>query len=317
RKALPKNHEPPEEPSSDPSNEVKEAIRYIQKNFPENPGNAEHFWFGTTEKDAWLWFDQFLNQRFKLFGDYEDAVSDDHTVLYHSVLTPYLNAGIISPEAVVERTIEFAEANKIPMNCLEGFIRQIIGWREFMRAMYEQHGVEERTKNYWNFDRPMPTAFYTASTGIDPIDTIIRRVLDRCYCHHIERLMIIGNFMLLCRIRPDDIYRWFMELYIDAYDWVMVPNVYGMSQFADGGIFTTKPYISSSNYVRKMSTFKKGPWCDVWDGLFWSFIKDQEAFFRKHPRLGMMTRQLDKMDPAKLKLHQKNAARFLKQLDAG
>ena len=160
----------------------------------------------------------------------------------------------------------------------------------------------------------IPSAFYDASTGIDPIDTAIRRALDHGYCHHIERLMILGNFMLLCGFHPQRVYDWFMELFIDAYDWVMVPNVFGMSQFADGGLFTTKSYISGSNYVRKMSDFSKGTWCEVWDGLFWTFIKNHEAFFRNQHRLRMMTRQLDKVGDEKLATHRRNAESFLENL---
>ncbi|MEM6600918.1 MAG: cryptochrome/photolyase family protein [Verrucomicrobiota bacterium] len=314
RKPLPKGHNCPEEPTASASSDVDAAIHYVSQKFADHPGDASQFWYSTTRRGALQWLQGFLESRFQLFGDYEDAISENDTVLYHSVLTPYMNSGLITPDEVIRKALTHAKQNNIPLNSLEGFIRQIIGWREFMRAMYECHGVEERTGNYWKCKRHIPDAFYSATTGIPPIDQVIQRTLDRSYCHHIERLMVLGNFMLLCRIHPDDVYRWFMEMFIDAYDWVMVPNVYGMSQFADGGIFTTKPYISSSNYIRKMSNYKKGTWCDVWDGLYWSFIHQEQQFFRNHPRLGMMTRQLDKMAPEKLKIHQENAARFLQGL---
>lgn len=314
RQPLPENHTPPGDPRATAGEDVQEAIRYVEKNFADNPGSLDKFSFSTSRRGALQWLRGFFETRFHLFGDYEDAISPEHTVLYHSLLTPYLNTGLLTPQEVVEKAIDYAKENQIPLNSLEGFVRQIIGWREFMRAMYEEHGVEMRTENYWNFQRRIPDSFYDGTTGIDPVDHVIRRVRDGAYCHHIERLMILGNFMVLCRIHPDDVYRWFMEMFIDAYDWVMVPNVYGMSQFADGGIFTTKPYISSSNYVRKMSSFKKGPWCEIWDGLFWNFIKQEEDFFRNHPRLGMMTRQLDKMGEAKFKRHQNNAEAFLRKL---
>ena len=169
-----------------------------------------------------------------------------------------------------------------------------------------------RTSNFWQFDdRPIPDAFYSGSTGLPPIDDAIRHALDTGYCHHIERLMLLGNVMLLCGFHPTRIYTWFMELFVDAYDWVMVPNVYGMSQFADGGIFTTKPYLSGSNYVRKMSDYRKGPWCEVWDGLFWSFIHRHDDFFRSQYRLAMMARNLDRMAPETLLDHQRRAGAFL------
>jgi len=314
RKALPKDHQPPALPDSRLTEFDRNAIRYVEQHFPDNPGQADQFWFPSTSRAASRWLTRFLQERLDLFGDYEDALSKDHTSLYHSILTPMLNTGLLTPDQVVRKTLAFADEHKVPLNSLEGFIRQIIGWREFMRAMYENHGVEARTRNFWKFERPLPPSFYTGKTGILPVDLCIQRARDHAYCHHIERLMVLGNFMFLCRIRPDDVYRWFMEMFIDAYDWVMVPNVYSMSQFADGGIFTTKPYFSGSNYIRKMSDFPKGEWCDTWDALFWTFIEDHKTFFTSQPRLSMMTRTLDRMKPEKREAHRKTARAFLDNL---
>ena len=190
-----------------------------------------------------------------------------------------------------------------------------MGWREFIRGMYLCKGSFSRTKNFWGFERKIPKSFYDGTTGIDPVDDTIKKVLATGYCHHIERLMLIGNFMLLCEFHPDEVYRWFMELFIDAYDWVMVPNVYGMSQFADGGTFATKPYIGGSNYIRKMSNYGKGPWTDIWDGLFWRFISVNQEFFLKNPRMSMMVHSYNRMSDEKRKLHLENAAAFLAQMD--
>ncbi len=264
---------------------------------------------------AQQWLDKFLEHRLAGFGTYEDAISSQHRVMWHSVLTPMLNMGLLTPEQVLNRTLEAADATEIPLNSLEGFLRQIIGWREFMAAMYLRHGVTMRNSNFWNFeDRPIPDAFYQGTTGIPPIDDAIKRALKTGYCHHIERLMLLGNMMLLCGFHPTRIYTWFMELFVDAYDWVMVPNVYGMSQFADGGIFTSKPYLSGSNYVRKMSDYKQGEWCGIWDGLFWSFIHRHGDFFRSQPRLAMMTRNLDRMAPEVMDTHYSKAQQFLDSL---
>lgn len=202
------------------------------------------------------------------------------------------------------------------MNSLEGFIRQVIGWREFMRGMYEAKGRFARTKNYWGFTRKIPACFYSGETGIPPIDETIKKTLKTGYCHHIERLMVLGNFMLLCELDPDEVYTWFMELFIDAYDWVMVPNVYGMSQFADGGLLATKPYISSSNYILKMSDYSRGEWQTVWDGLFWRFMHHQRDFFSSNPRIGMLLKTWDKMSEEKRSAHLANATVFLENLDA-
>ena len=225
-----------------------------------------------------------------------------------------INIGLLEPLDVVLRAVHFAEKNNIPINSTEGFVRQIIGWREFIRGMYQCKGSYSRTKNFWSFKRKIPKCFYDGTTGIDPIDNTIKTILKTGYCHHIERLMVLGNFMLLCEIEPDDVYKWFMELFIDAYDWVMVPNVYGMSLFADGGLFSTKPYISSSNYIRKMSNYKCGEWCEIWDGLFWRFIIKNESVFKMNPRTNMMVNLFKKMEETKKIKHLKIAEDFLSQL---
>ena len=286
---------------------------YIEQRFPNNPGHVEHFHYPVTRTDAVHWLEQFLDQRFSDFGAYEDALSRQHRVLFHSVLSPVLNIGLLDPEEIINRAL--MRVDRVPLNSIEGFVRQIIGWREFMAGIYRHRGGAIRTRNYWKHTRAMPRAFYTASTGLPPVDDAIRRAIDFGYCHHIERLMVLGNIMVLCRIDPDEVYRWFMELFVDAYDWVMVPNVYGMSQFADGGTFTTKPYISGSNYIRKMSFYPKGAWCDTWDALFWSFIGDHEDFFAGNPRLSMMARQWQKMPTAKQETHRACANEFLEQLE--
>ena len=225
-----------------------------------------------------------------------------------------MNVGLILPDEILERTLSFAEEENIPINSTEGFVRQIIGWREFIRGMYECKGSYSRTQNFWNFDRKIPACFYDGTTGIEPIDQTIKKILETGYCHHIERLMVLGNFMLLCEIDPDEVYRWFMELFIDAYDWVMVPNVYGMSQFADGGTFATKPYIAGSNYIKKMSNYPKGNWEATWDGLFWRFMMEQEEFFSSNPRLSMLVANLKRMSDDKKKEHLENAETFLRKI---
>ena len=312
RKKLPKGIAVPDEPSQPESVLVHQARTELMDEGLQGLGCWDGFPYPITHAEASRWLDQFLDERLQQFGAYEDAISTEHRVMWHGVLTPMLNIGLLTPQQVLDRTLERAEAGDVPLNSLEGFVRQIVGWREFMAAMYQRHGVEMRNGNFWGFvDRPIPSAFYTGSTGLPPIDDAIHHALRTGYCHHIERLMLLGNVMLLCGFHPNRIYTWFMELFVDAYDWVMVPNVYGMSQFADGGIFTTKPYLSGSNYVRKMSNYRKGDWCEVWDGLFWTFIKRHEEFFRGQYRLAMMARNLDRMTADVLTGHQRRAAAFL------
>lgn len=314
RKKLPKGLEIPRINFPEDTEYEIEAIDYVEKHFPKNPGDGFDFIYPVTYEQAQNWLEDFLENRFKLFGDYEDAINKDETYLFHSVLTPMLNSGLLTPSEVIEKALAFAGKNKIPLNSHEGFIRQIIGWREYMRAIYLIEGVKERKTNFWKFYKVMPDAFYNATTGVEPVDKVIKRVLDKAYTHHIERLMILGNFMLLCEINPDEVYKWFMEMFIDSYDWVMVPNVYGMSQYADGGLICTKPYISSSNYIRKMSNYENGDWCEIWDALYWRFIHKHKKVFEKNPRMSMMIVQLNKMEKKKLDSHLKTANKFLNSL---
>lgn len=311
RRKLPKNHQVAAEPWC-AHKDLEEAIAYVTKRFSHYPGTLKGFRWPVTHQQAQLWLDRFIAERLHNFGEYEDAISTQHAYLYHAAITPALNIGLLDPQQVIDAVLQQKE--QVPMNSLEGFIRQVIGWREFMRGIYQHHGRSIRVKNFWNFTRPMPQSFYDGTSGIAPVDRVIRQVLADGYCHHIERLMVLGNFFLLCRIHPEDVYRWFMELFVDAYDWVMVPNVYGMSQFADGGTFTTKPYLSGSNYVKKMSDEASGPWCEIWDALFWTFIADHNDFFYSNPRLSMMARTWEKMAPEKQAAHRKVASRFLEEL---
>ena len=300
RKKYPRAKEAPELTFPKPGKYYAAAVTYVRQYFPDNPGELpDRPLYAINFVQANEWWQQFLKIRFREFGPYEDAIVKDESVLHHSVITPMLNVGLLRPEQIVEDSLAYAARHDIPLNSTEGFIRQVIGWREFIRGIYEAKGQEERTRNYWNFSRKIPASFYDGTTGILPVDQTIHKVLKTGYCHHIERLMVLGNFMLLCEFDPNEVYRWFMELFIDAYDWVMVPNVYGMSQFADGGLMATKPYISGSNYLMKMSNFPKGDWQKTWDALFWRFMHVHRDFFSGNPRLSMLLGNLDRMDASR------------------
>ena len=311
RKKLPNGLVPPAPLRMKSNRFVMEAETYVAANFPSNPGITSGFNYPVTFDEAREVYDDFLMRRSREFGIYEDAIHSSETWLYHSVLTPALNTGLITPEFVVNEILERAPELNIPLNSLEGFIRQITGWREFMRGIYSIKGVEQRNSNFFEHTRAIPDSFYTGTTGIAPVDDSIKKLLNHAYTHHIERLMILGNFMLLSGIEPDGVYQWFMEMYIDSYDWVMVPNVYGMSQYADGGLITTKPYISGSNYILKMSNYTKGNWCPVWDGLYWSFIHRHFDILKQNQRMSMVVNLLQKMDAEKLKGHLEVANRFI------
>lgn len=293
----------------------QEAARTsINAQFPGHYGSLDELFWPTSHEAAADWLDKFLTERFELFGPYEDAILEGENLLWHSAITPMLNIGLLTPQQVLDAVLTHMDTHDIPINSAEGFIRQIIGWREFMRGTYEDLGVKMRTTNHWNHTRKMPESFWTGETGIAPIDDTIKRVLETGYCHHIERLMVLGGFMFLCEFDPDDIYRWFMEMFVDAYDWVMVTNAYAMSQNADGGLITTKPYFSGSAYVKKMSNHPKGNWCEVWDGLYWRWIWTHADALEKNPRWAMMVSMVRKMDEEKREGHLKAATQYLSTL---
>ena len=299
------------------ANYHEEAATYVAKHFKDHYGTIDANWYYPVDfNQAEAALTDFLENRFAEFGIYEDAIAGEEVYLHHSVLSPLLNTGLLLPRDVLDRVIGFATDRGIPFNSLEGFVRQVLGWREFVRLVYVREGSKQRTRNYWGFTRKIPASFYTGETGILPVDDTIRKLNRTAYTHHIERLMVLSNFMLLCEFDPDEVYRWFMEMYIDAYDWVMVPNVYGMAQFADGGLMCTKPYISSSNYLFKMSDYKKGgAWAETWDALFWRFMHVHRDFFETNPRLGMLLKTFDKWPAEKRQALLNKAADFLGGLD--
>ncbi|MCX6320007.1 MAG: cryptochrome/photolyase family protein [Bacteroidetes bacterium] len=319
RKKIPKGESIPVTGPGPSNDYIKEAIAYTKQHFAHHNGEAQPLFYPITHSDAEAWLDRFLSERFEKFGIYEDAIVASEHFLYHSVLTPMLNIGLLHPQQIIDKALGAAQRFQTPLNSVEGFIRQVMGWREFIRIVYEREGSRQRTTNYWGFTRKIPPSFWNGTTGIVPVDKVIQKVWKTGYSHHIERLMILGNFMLLCEFDPDEVYRWFMIMYADSYDWVMVPNVYGMTQFADGGLMTTKPYISGSNYIVKMSDYKASTasdsWNAIWDGLFWRFMHVHRSFFQQNPRLNMLLHTFDKMPAEKRNAHLQQAESFLNKLD--
>jgi deoxyribodipyrimidine photolyase-related protein len=287
---------------------TQDVIEVVKKYFPDHPGDLSTFNWAVTRSDALVCLDYFVDFKIQEFGPYEDAIHSNHAHLFHSTISPYLNAGLLLPEEVITKVLH----TQAPMQSREGFIRQVLGWREFVRGLY--HHVPMRG-NFFNHQTKLTEKWYKGSTGILPLDDSIKKAGKFAYTHHIERLMIIGNMMLLCRIHPDEVHRWFMEMFIDSADWVMEANVYGMSQFADGGIFATKPYISGSNYILKMSNYEKGPWCEIVDGLFWLFIEENRGYFSKNIRTVMMVRNLDRISNERRERLFEVAHQFLKTLE--
>ena len=310
RKKMPEDMEVPERPRFQYQN-LDEAVEWVEENF-EAWGSAENFIWPTTRSQALEMLDDFLENRMENFGDYQDAFEEDLEFGFHSLLSSSLNIGLLTPDEVVEKTLEAHEERDYPMNSLEGFLRQIVGWREFIRAMYQLH-PEMKNKNFFDADNEMPEQLYTGETGLPPVDAAIRHAEKNAYCHHIERLMVLGNVMLLLEIDPDEVYQWFSEAFIDAYEWVMMPNIYGMSQYAWNGMMT-KPYISSSNYIGKMSHYSGGEWEDWWDGLYWNFISEHEEKISNIQRMSFMTSTLNRMNDETVEQHIENAEKFKEKI---
>ncbi|MCK6605591.1 MAG: cryptochrome/photolyase family protein [Ignavibacteriaceae bacterium] len=311
RKKIPAGVEIPKHYTSPQNKFIKEAQTWVDENFYDNPGEVKPFFYPVTFNDSVHAMNRFFTERFADYGAYQDAIESSKNFLFHSILSPMLNNGLLNPLRLVQEAVAYGLENNIPVNSLEGFVRQILGWREFMRGVYLLEGTTQRTANSFDHRNEMPASFYDGTTGIRPFDEAVKRVIDTGYTHHIERLMILGNFMHLCELHPDRVYQWFMELFIDAYDWVMVPNVYGMSLYSDGGLITTKPYVSGSNYILKMSNYKKADWCDKWDALYWRYIYKNREAFRENQRMSMIVSLVDNMNGSTLRKHLETAEDYL------
>ena len=311
RKKIPVNIIIPEKPSLINNNGINDLKNKINLIFKDHPGSVDCLWMPTNRQEALKWMDKFFKTKFHNFGIYEDAIIDNNNFLFHSALSPIVNMGLLTPDEIIQKAVKFSKQESIPLNSLEGFIRQIIGWREFIRGIYHYKGREEKKSNFWQHNRRLTSDWYEGTTGIKPLDDVIKDCLKYGYTHHIPRLMIVCNIMNLCRIHPDEIYKWFMEMFVDSSDWVMVPNVYGMGTFADGGIFATKPYSCGSNYILKMSNYKRGNWCEIVDGLYWKFMSDNLSFFKSNHRLSILVRSLDKMNKIKKDMIFEKATEFI------
>tara|TARA_X000000368_G_scaffold121726_2_gene95457 strand:+ start:910 stop:2406 length:1497 start_codon:yes stop_codon:yes gene_type:complete len=287
----------------------------VEESFPNSIGDLEKFNWATSHEEAENLLDDFIDRYLENYGSFQDAISKDNSFLFHSLLSPYLNSGLLDPNICIKKAEKkYYDSNgKIPINSVEGFIRQILGWREFINGVYWDNMPQYKNLNFWSHKYKLNENWYEGITGIPPLDNAIKESKEFAYTHHINRLMIISNIMNLVGINPNEMYRWFMEMYIDSYDWVMVPNVYGMGSYADGGIFSTKPYICGSSYMLRMSNYPKGDWCDVVDGLYWRFIDMNNKFFESNPRLSIMSKSLQKMSKDRKRLIFNKAEEFIEK----
>jgi len=323
RKRLPKGLIPPEIPSFPPDKITKAVMKEIE-NSREGIGGVTNFNLAVTHEQAHEAFEDFLLNRLANFGPYEDAMSQDYTTLFHSILSPYLNLGLLEPLELAQAAEESFSTKTIPINSVEGFIRQIIGWREFIYWQYWRSMPDILEVNFWRANRPLPDWFWDGKTEMNCLRHVLSRVLEQGYTHHIERLMVISNFCLLAGLDPIVVNDWFTCLFIDAYEWVMVPNVLGMGLNADGGIVATKPYIASANYINKMSDYchscsyrqkeRTGPTACPFNTLYWNFLIKNEQILRTNPRLGRNVLGLRHLDNAERQAVTEQAEKYLSNL---
>ncbi len=317
RKPMPKGLAPPPVPWVEPDATTLEVVELVERLFPDHPGDARAFRWPVTRKDALGWLDHFTLTRLADFGPYEDALSRREATLWHSLLSPLLNCGLLTPGECVSAAIRAYEGGLAPLNSTEGFVRQIVGWREFVKRIADEGSAALRDRNarfsrvpfrpgdapeernFMGHTRRLGPAWWDGTTGLPPFDEVVSRLHRVGWCHHIERLMVAGSLMVMCEVHPQEAYRWFMELFVDSADWVMGPNVFGMSQFSDGGSFATKPYVSGSAYVLKMSDYPRGPWCDVWDGLYWRFVDRNREWLGSNPRTSQAVRAFGRLEPVR------------------
>ena len=318
RLPLPKDIEIPKIKSIKKNKYITESINYVNKHFPNNYGSTDNFFYPIDSKSAKKWLDDFLKNRLKWFGLYEDAVDNPkEPFVFHSVLSPMMNIGIITDIEVVNISYDYYKkhSSTIPIQSFEGFIRQIIGWRNYVYTLYLLEGREMFESNFMKHHNNLPyKKFWEGTTGMMPIDSIINKIQKYGYAHHIERLMYLGNFMLLCFIDPKDVYKIFMEWTIDSGSVFMVPNVMGMSQYATT-IMMTRPYFSSSNYINKMSTYKRnGEWDVIWDSLYYNFIDKHQDFLKKNYAIAQQVKHWNNKTESEKKELKKTANKYLKQL---
>jgi deoxyribodipyrimidine photolyase-related protein len=291
RSKLPKDFVVPDVKDFSKNEYVDEAYEYALKNFPNCRNYIDDDFeliFPIDFANSKKVLANFFNHKFKNFGKYQDAITENEKLLFHSGISGMLNIGLLTPQDVIEQALEYK--NTIEMNNIEGFIRQILGWREFCRYTYCFHREKYLNKNYFNAKNKLSIDWYDGTTENVPLDVCIKKAFKNGYLHHIERLMVVANNMVLYGIHPKQMYKWFMEFSLDSYNWVMEFNIYSMASYSDGGVFTTKPYISSSNYIFKMSNYKKSTatWNDKMDDMFWDFLKTHKEKIKKINRLNML-----------------------------
>ncbi len=288
-----------------PDDITQEVLDVVEARFGDNFGELHPFWFGVTRRQALRALDHFVKYSLPGFGDVQDAMLRDDRFLNHSLLSIYLNLGLLGPLEVCERVEKAWQAGGVPINAAEGFIRQIIGWREFVRGVYFREGPDYAQRNALNHQRKLPALYWGGETNMACLRAAVDQTREEAYAHHIQRLMVTGNFALLAGVNPAEVHEWYLAVYADAFEWVEAPNTVGMSQFADGGVVGSKPYVSSGNYINKMSDYcvgcshdvkaRTGPKACPFNPLYWHFLNRHRDRFAKNPRMANIYRTWERM----------------------
>jgi len=324
RERLPADVSIPERLHVEPDDVTRTVINQVAQRFSDHFGDLEDFWFAVTAKDAEAQLDWFIDHGLADFGAYQDAMKQGEAFLFHSVLSLYMNAGLLDPLAVCKRAEAAFHDGQAPINAVEGFIRQILGWREFVRGIYWRFMPEYLGRNALDADRPLPEFFWTGDTEMACVRDAVLTTKRHAYAHHIQRLMVTGNFALLAGIDPAEVNAWYLIVYADAYEWVEAPNTHGMALYADGGLMATKPYAASGAYINKMSdsckqcrykvTKKNGPDACPFNYLYWNFLIENEDALRGNHRLGMIYKTLERMGEAKRQAVAEDSQRFFSRI---
>ena len=307
-----------------PDKVTQEVIAMIEARFAENIGRTEKFGFAVTREDALKQQQHFLDHALPNFGDYQDAMLTGEPFLWHSILSPYINSGLLDPVALCREVEARYRAGKVPINAAEGFIRQIIGWREYVRGIYWFAGPDYVDRNELGATRDLPSFYWSGKTDMHCMSEAIGQTLEYAYAHHIQRLMITGNFALIAGVNPRQVHEWYLAVYADAYEWVELPNTLGMSQFGDGGMLASKPYASSGAYINRMSDYcrscrfdvkqRTGPDACPFNALYWDFIARNENRLKKNPRMAMPYKNWERMAEADKIALKRQAKQFLETL---
>lgn len=325
RKKLPRKIKLPNPPVFEPDSITKEVIEMIEDWFGDHFGKSENFRYPVTRKEALEQLNYFVSECLDQFGPYEDAMATNEDVIFHSQLSMLLNNGLLLPGEVCEAALEPYKQGKVRLNSVEGFIRQIIGWREFVRIYYEAMMPDVREANYFEFDRGLPEMYWSGETKMQCMNECLRPVIKDGYSHHIPRLMVLSNFSNLTETDPRELNRWFWLAYVDAYEWVVLPNVLGMSTFADGGVLASKPYVAGGNYINKMSNYcsscsynqkeKYGETACPFNYLYWNFIDQQRDTFLENGRANFMVNMFDKKSEEERKGIRESSLKFIEELN--